>query len=61
MDGLYFLVMLVGIAWLAIWAARSESPGGEAWSPFDMAPDDAGQPAAAPLSEGWRARHAGGR
>ncbi|MDB5416412.1 MAG: hypothetical protein JWR10_4747, partial [Rubritepida sp.] len=50
MDGLYFLVMLMGIAWLAVWAARDKPPADKGWWLFDMredAPDVAGTGAAA--------------
>jgi hypothetical protein len=55
MDSLYFLCMLVGIAWLAWWSALK--PGAISWSPFDMleeAADAAAGPA--PAGQGWRAR-----
>ncbi|HEY8612073.1 MAG TPA: hypothetical protein VIL69_12360, partial [Roseomonas sp.] len=37
MDGLYFLAMLIGIAWLGFWSVRPETRGRETgWWLFDM-------------------------
>ena len=40
MDSLYFLAMLVGVAWLAVWSALPRPYSGAGWWPFDMAQDD---------------------
>lgn len=36
MDGLYFLAMLIGIVWLALWVAQSGVGEARFRSPFDM-------------------------
>lgn len=36
MSGLFFLAMLCGITWLAIWAALPRPWQGGGWWPFDM-------------------------
>lgn len=36
MDALYFLAMLIGIAWLAVWSILPLSRRARMWSPFDM-------------------------
>lgn len=46
MDGLYFLAMLGGVAWLAWW-----SVGGTGWSPFAMREEPVGEPDAAPTHQ----------
>jgi hypothetical protein len=54
MDGLYFLAMLGGIAWLAWW-----SVGGAGWSPFAMREVPTDDPTVElhhPLSEPSRAQ-----
>src|SRR5262245_19192658 len=42
MEGLFFLAMIIGVGWLAIWSClpRPSRPGG--WWPFEMAPGDEG-------------------
>lgn len=37
MDAIYYLTMLIGIAWLAVWSVLpEESPLQRWWWPFDM-------------------------
>jgi hypothetical protein len=55
MDSLYFVCMLIGIAWLAWWSVLK--PDAIAWSPFGMLEDGADAAAGpAPAGQGWRAR-----
>lgn len=40
MDAVYYVAMLVGVAWLAIWSILPEAYAGKGWWPFDMAEDN---------------------
>jgi hypothetical protein len=51
MDGLYYLAMLIGIAWLAIWSIAPEDLQARFWWPFDRIerdPSGAEKPPPAP-------------
>ncbi len=40
MSSLYFLAMLIGIVWLAVWSVLPQPWRGGGWWPFDMREDD---------------------
>jgi hypothetical protein len=44
MDSIYFLIMLIGVFWLALWGARDHERPMTTWWPFDMA--SSGEPVA---------------
>ena len=62
MQGLYFLVMLIGVGWLCAWTVLPPERARRGWWPFDMR-DDAGDAAFAPVPatprRGWRGEAAG--
>lgn len=65
MQSVYYLVMLVGVLWLAAWSVTDLRRLGVPWSPFDMreAPPPAGELAdrGEPASDGRRkSRHTNG-
>jgi hypothetical protein len=41
MEGFYYLVMLIGVAWLCVWSIAPKQYRDSLWWPFDM-PDDGG-------------------
>ena len=43
MEVLYFIAMLVGVAWLAVWSVLPIPHSDKGWWPFDMAEDGAPQ------------------
>ncbi|HWT07759.1 MAG TPA: hypothetical protein VN329_01260 [Roseomonas sp.] len=45
MSGLFFLGMLIAIAWLAVWAVLPRPWKGGGWWPFDMREPDGDPPA----------------
>ena len=58
----YFIVLLVGFAWLALWSARPKPPNSKGWWPFDMRMD-LDSPAKAPaeaMPGRWRGRPGSG-
>ena len=62
MDYLYFVAMLVGVAWLAVWSILPKPYSDEGWWPFDMVEDGASQGAAGTArAEGRRLGARGGR
>ena len=52
MSSLYFLAMLIGVAWLAVWSALPRPWRGGGWWPFDMREADEGRPAEDASREG---------
>lgn len=42
MEGLYYLVMLLGITWLCVWSILPEQYRDRLWWPFDMVDADGG-------------------
>jgi hypothetical protein len=74
MASIYYAAMIVGVAWLAVWAALPEGHARFGWWPFDLRettpPDAKAAPAPAPADApaprpaaggGWRARAAASR
>lgn len=39
MNSLYYLAMLIGIGWLAVWSILPPQQHGKGWWPFDMRDD----------------------
>ena len=57
MSGLYYLAMLIGVMWLAVWSILPAELRRHAWWPFDMRGDAAEEiDDARPGAEGARAR-----
>ena len=68
MNTIYFVLMLGGVAWLAVWSVLPADRRIDGWWPFDMLEPDAPQPEpdAPPRRPGatprWRqAKHGTGR
>lgn len=63
MESVYYLVMLLGVAWLCIWSIVPEPYRRQLWWPFDMRDDaeDGGHDGASiDTPKGPRRRDAGG-
>lgn len=39
MNSLYYLAMLIGVGWLAVWSILPPDQHGKGWWPFDMRDD----------------------
>jgi hypothetical protein len=66
METAYFLLMIILVGWLMVWAVLPDHLAARLWSPFDMRDDPPGVPAGQDAGDGpapapggsWRARAA---